>query len=57
MLERIQKLFGGDYTAKEIAKLEVTVRDINHLYEKYDKLSDDKIKAKTEEFKKRIQEK
>ncbi len=57
MLARIQKVFGGDYTAKEIAKLEVTVRDINHLYEEYNKLSDDQIKSKTEEFKKRIQEK
>jgi len=57
MLERIQKLFGGDYTAKEIAKLETIVRDINHLYEKYDELSDDQIKAKTQEFQKRVQEK
>ncbi len=57
MLERIQKVFGGDYTAKEIAKLEITVREINHFYKNYDKLSDDKIKEKTKEFKKRIQEK
>jgi preprotein translocase subunit SecA len=57
MLERIQKLFAGDYTGKEIAKLESTVIDINHFYEKFDKLSDEEIKAKTQEFQKRIQQK
>jgi preprotein translocase subunit SecA len=57
MLDWVQKLFGGDYNAKEIAKLETTIRDINHLYQEYEKLSDDKIKAKTEEFKDRIQNK
>jgi preprotein translocase subunit SecA len=55
MLDWIMKLFAGDYTAKELAKLELTVREINHFYDKLDKLSDDKIKAKTAEFQKRIQ--
>jgi preprotein translocase subunit SecA len=54
MIEWFKKLFMGDYTAEELAKLEVTVREINHFYEKFDKLSDDKIKAKTDEFKKRL---
>ena len=54
MLDWIIKLFAGDYTAKELAKLETKVRDINHFYEKFDKLWDDKIKSKTDEFKKRL---
>jgi preprotein translocase subunit SecA len=54
MIEWFKKLFMGDYTAEELAKLEVTVREINHFYDKLDKLSDDKIKAKTDKFKKRL---
>jgi len=54
MLDWIMKLFWWDYTAKEIAKLEVIVRDINHFYDEMNKLSDDNIKAKTDEFKKRL---
>jgi len=54
MLDWIMKLFWWDYTAKEIAKLEIIVRDINHFYDKMDKLSDDEVKWKTEEFKKRL---
>lgn len=57
MLERIKRIFGLDYTEQEIAKLRVIVRDINHFYDDFDKLSDDEIKAKTEEFKDRVQNK
>lgn len=57
MLERIKKVFWLDYTEKEVSKLRIIVRDINHFYEDFDKLSDDEIKAKTEEFKDRVQNK
>ena len=57
MLEWIKKVFGMDYTEKEISKLRVIVREINQYFEKYEKLTDEQIKAKTEEFKKRIQKK
>jgi len=57
MLERIKRIFGLDYTEQEIAKLRVVVRDINHFYDDFDKLSDDELKAKTEEFKDRVQNK
>jgi preprotein translocase subunit SecA len=57
MLERIKKLLGLNYTEKEINKLKIVVREINEYFQKYEKLSDDQIKAKTEEFKKRVQEK
>ena len=57
MLEWIKKVFGMDYTEKEISKLRIVVREINQHFQEYEKLSDEQIKAKTEEFKKRIQEK
>lgn len=57
MLGWVKKIFGLDYTEKEINKLRVTVTEINQFFDKYEKLSDDQIKAKTEEFKKRVQEK
>ncbi|MCK9467001.1 MAG: preprotein translocase subunit SecA [Candidatus Absconditabacterales bacterium] len=57
MLEWIKKVFGMDYTEKEISKLRIVVREINEHFQEYEKLSDEQIKAKTEEFKKRIQEK
>ena len=52
MLNWVKKLFGMNYTEKEINKLKVIVREINQHFEEYEKLSDDQIKAKTEEFKK-----
>lgn len=57
MIEWIKKIFGLNYTEKEIAKLRVIVTEINHLYDDFDKLSDEEIKAKTEEFKDRVQNK
>jgi preprotein translocase subunit SecA len=57
MLAWINKLLWVDYTEKEINKLSTIVREINQYFEKYEKLSDEQIKAKTEEFKKRVQEK
>ena len=57
MLDWLKKVFGLNYTEKEISKLGVTVKNINQFFDKYEKLSDEQIKAKTEEFKKRIQEK
>jgi len=57
MLAWIKKVFGLNYTEKEISKLNVTVREINQFFGEYEKLSDEQIKAKTEEFKKRVQEK
>lgn len=57
MIERIKKIFGLNYTEKEISKLRVIVNDINHFYNDYDKLTDEELKAKTEEFKDRVQNK
>lgn len=57
MIEWIKKVFGMDYTEKEINKLKITVRQINEYFQEYEQLSDEQIKAKTEEFKDRVQNK
>jgi preprotein translocase subunit SecA len=57
MLAWIKKVFGLNYTEKEINKISVAVEEINQFFDKYEKLSDEQIKAKTEEFKKRVQKK
>lgn len=57
MIEWIKKVFGLNYTEKEIAKLRVIVSDINHFFDEFESLSDEEIKAKTEEFKDRVQNK
>ncbi len=54
MFKWILDKFAGNYNAREIKKIEVIVRDINHLYAEYDVLTDDQIKAKTSEFKERF---
>ena len=49
----IEKIF-GTYSAKEIKKITPILNNINDLEEKMEKLSDEDIKNKTEEFKKRL---
>ena len=48
----IKKIFGS-YSEKEIKRIMPLVDKIEALEEDYKKLSDDELKAKTEEFKKR----
>ncbi len=47
------KLF-GNYSEKEIKKIEHYVKDINALESKYEKMSDAELRAKTDEFKERL---
>ena len=49
----IKKIFGS-YSEKEIKRIMPLVDKIEALEEDYKKLSDDELKAKTEEFKKRL---
>ena len=56
MINRILNLISGDYNAKELKTIEPIVDTINARYNDFDKLSDDQIKAKTDEFKQRYQE-
>ncbi|MFI3142254.1 MAG: preprotein translocase subunit SecA [Clostridia bacterium] len=51
----LKKLF-GDYSTKEIKRVEPLVDQVLSYEEEYKKLTDDELKAKTEEFKKRVQE-
>ena len=55
MLDWIMNFIGWDYNQKQIDAILPIVKQINHLYAEYDSLSDDEIKAKTEEFKARIE--
>ena len=51
----LKKLF-GDYSTKEIKRIKPTVNKILSLEEEYGALSDEQLRAKTDEFKKRIPE-
>jgi len=50
----LEKIFGS-YSEKEIKRITPTVDKIEALEEEYHKLSDDELKAKTNEFKERLQ--
>jgi preprotein translocase subunit SecA len=54
MFSRILNLITGNYNQKEIDKLLPIVHKTNIIYEEYEALSDDQIKAKTPEFKDRL---
>ncbi|MBI4535130.1 MAG: preprotein translocase subunit SecA, partial [Ignavibacteriae bacterium] len=55
MLGALRKLFGSKHE-KDIKVLRPIVDEINHHYEEYQKLSDEELKAKTSEFRQRLQE-
>ena len=54
MFNRLTNLIWGDYNQKQINTLRPIVNKINERYDKFDSLSDDEIKAKTPEFKERL---
>lgn len=56
MIDWILNFIGWDYNKKQIDAILPIVTQINHFYADFDKLSDKEIKAKTEEFKKRLQD-
>ena len=49
----LKKIF-GDYSEREIKRLQHYVDDINKLEPEYEKLTDHELKAKTDEFKERL---
>ncbi len=53
MLDILKKLFGGKHE-KDVQQLLPVVEEINRHFESYKALSDDELRAKTTEFKKRI---
>ena len=56
MIDWILNFIWWDYNKKQIDAILPIVTQINHYYADFDKLSDDEIKAKTDEFKKRLQD-
>lgn len=56
MISKIIKMFSGRHYRKFVQRCMPVVERINRIEEGYQKLSDDELKAKTEEFKKRYQE-
>jgi preprotein translocase subunit SecA len=55
MLNRLTRLVAGDYNKKQLDKITPMVDEINQRYATFEPLSDEEIKAKTEEFKSRYQ--
>jgi preprotein translocase subunit SecA len=55
MLKALKRLFPGKHE-KDVKALRPVVAEINGFYEEFQKLSDDELKAKTGEFRARIQE-
>ncbi len=56
MLKNFVKLFGGDPARKTVERYSALVDQVNALEAKYEALSDDALRAKTDEFKARIAE-
>ncbi|NMA43663.1 MAG: preprotein translocase subunit SecA [Oligosphaeraceae bacterium] len=55
MLEWIARKFFGSRNARVLKKLQPLVDGINNYYQSYHSLSDEELKAKTQEFKERLQ--
>jgi preprotein translocase subunit SecA len=56
MLQNFVKLFGGDPNKREIEKLSELVEVINGLEPEFEALSDEELRAKTDEFRSRIKD-
>jgi preprotein translocase subunit SecA len=54
MLQRIGRLISGDPIKKELKQLSLMVDEINQLEPEYEKLSDEALRAKTDEFRARL---
>jgi preprotein translocase subunit SecA len=56
MLKLISKLFGGTKSEKDIKRIKPLITEINEIYENFNSLNDDELKAKTIEFQNLIAE-
>lgn len=52
----VSKIFGGSKSEKDAKKLQPTTVKINHFFNEYQSLSNDELRGKTKDFKKRIKE-
>ncbi len=56
MFQKVVNILGGDPHKREIEKLSATVEQINQLEPEFEKLSDEALQAKTDEFRQRLAE-
>ena len=56
MLGFIQKLFGGSKSEKDVKSIQPIVAQVNGYFVAYQSLTNDELRAKTIEFKSRIQQ-
>ena len=56
MLKIFSKIFGGSKSEKDVQRISPLVKQINDFYSSYRQLSNDELRSKTIEFKKRIAE-
>ncbi len=54
MIGILSKIFGGNKSDKDVKKLQPVVGEINRFYAEYQSLSNDQLRNKTQEFRKRI---
>lgn len=54
MFGKIINFIAGDYNQKQLNKFLPLIKEINQYSTQFDALSDDQIKAKTQEFKDRL---
>jgi preprotein translocase subunit SecA len=54
MLKFISKLFGGSKSEKDVQQIMPIVQKVNAFFQEYQSLSNDALRAKTQEFKQRI---
>ncbi len=54
MLKFINKLFGGSKSEKDVKKMSPVIDQINQYFQSYQAISNDELRAKTTDFKKRI---
>lgn len=54
MLGFVSKLFGGNKSEKDVKKIQPQVEKINQFFVQYQSLSNDQLRAKTQEFRDRI---
>ena len=56
MLNILSKILGGNKSEKDVAKIQPYVAKINQFFQQYQNLSNDELRNKTVEFRKRIKE-
>ena len=56
MIGVLSKIFGGNKSEKDVKKITPQVGKINHFFTQFQSLGNDELRAKTSEFKQRIQE-